>query len=177
MPHTVWSMIATTPWWIYLVFFCAIRISFLITKPRVLNIKPFYMASLPLFVFAILACYFLPPSKQAWLISLPLLMGGSLFGFIRSKWHGIKAIANKPQLLFPGSKFMFIIVVGLFIARQYFAFYSSRSVFDWMQAYGHDILLPLYAFSIGIILSQLFYFRHLIQYGPYATQDDLKGTT
>lgn len=177
MPHSFWLMIATTPWWIYLFFIYLIRISLFVTKPRLMTIKPLYYMVLPLFAFMLIACYLIPPTNKALLFTVPVFMIGSLFGIVRAKWQGVKAVTDKQQLFLPGSWLMFIIVIGLFLTRQYLIYHGDFNLMEWMKTDGSAVLLPLYAFSIGINVSQLAYFRRLIQRGPYATPDDLNVLT
>ena len=177
MPHSFWLMIATTPWWIYFFFIYLIRISLFVTKPRLMAIKPLYYLALPLFICMLIACYIIPPDKNALLFAVPLFMMGSLFGVVRAKWQGIKAVTDKQQLFLPGSWLLFVVVIGLFITRQYLMYHGDFSLIDWIKTHGSSALLPLYAFTIGINVSQLAYFRRLIRRGPYATTNDLNALT
>lgn len=175
MPHSFWLMIATTPWWLYLLLYYLLSISFLATKPRLVNIKPMYYACMPLIIFTFIACYIAPPSHQALILALPLFLIGSLYGVTRAKWQGIRAVAELKRIFLPGSWLMFIVIIGIFGARQYVTFKLDINLLHWIKTHGHDYLLPLYAFSIGICTSQLVYFRHLLQRGPFITQEELKA--
>jgi len=175
MQHSFWFMIATTPWWVYLLLFCAARVSLLITQPRLISIKPLYFASLPLIVFALVASYVVPPSKEALLFAIPLLAIGGLLGILRPKWQGVRARLHTQQLLLPGSWVMFIGILLLFVARQYAVYHAGIDMLDWAKTHGQHFLLPAYMFAIGITGSQLWYFRHLLKNGPYVTHEELKG--
>ena len=98
MPHKFWFLIATTPWWMYLALLSLLHMSFLLTKPRIVDLKPYYVSFSSLLFFLGLTCYLVPPNEKSLTLTLPLLIAGSIAGIMSARLRGVKAIEDQYKL-------------------------------------------------------------------------------
>lgn len=175
MAHKFWYIVATTPWWIYLLFFSLIRFSLILTKPRIVSLKTHYLSFFSLFVFLGIACYVFPPKVEGLFLTFPSFIAGGVFALLITRISKVKAIVNEHKIFLPGSWWLLFFILAIFFVRQTLYFYYDQ--FDWVnwiKLYGPIYLLPLYGFSVGANLTQLIYYRRILKKGPYATEKELE---
>lgn len=160
--------IASTPWWFYVLVVLVVKLAFIATKPRLVEIKklfvmPIVFISISILIFAY--TYKINPTTIG--IWLSTLMAGTLLGFLHFRFLKIKAVKEKAALYFPGSKSLFVLILVLFAARYYFNTHLNIDPQTLLQPATLARLIPLYGFFTGVFIGKAWYALRCVKVGPF----------
>jgi len=170
MNISIWETIASTPWWVYLVFGMLIRAGWLATKPNVITLRNLYFYPIMLFAFSVVAV-FATMTVNATMIMLWLMAAflGSGLGWLQFRMQKIVAIKNEKKLHIPGTWSLLIIILVLFTLKHYFNFQLSINTESIQQPNVMASVIFLYGLFTGIFAGRLIYAVRCVRVGPYFT--------
>ena len=172
MTRSVWEMIASTPWWMFLLFGYLIYIGFLATKPSIVSTKKLFVMPTIATLFATAALIYIIQWHKADILILGFsIVCGFMFGWLQLYLTNIKAIKNEPALYLPGSWTLMIFIIFLLIAKFYFGEKLNLYYQIFLNSQFSALLILFYGLSIGLFIGRFLIIMRRIKYGPYTSSN------
>ena len=166
--YAFWQIIATTPWWAYLLLMYIVNIGFAARRPRYLHYNQLIIAPSVLTTLFLLTFYHLLPWQlvylAVWGAMIPL---GAVLGWLQYKHLKIKAIRHTAKLYIPGTWSVLIIMVLLFSLKYYLGLKISFDATTLQQPKYIWSLVTAYGLFTGLFLGRAFYAQRCLQMGPF----------
>lgn len=178
MSHSIWQVIANTPWWVFFLFVYLIRVSYVATKPRIIPLKS--MLILPS-IFVTLSIFGLANiiklDSYNILLWLAALLVGSSLGWLQFYALKIKAIKEGNKIYIPGTWSVFFIVLTIFSIKYYFNVELALDPASIAASKYGPIFILMYGLFTGLFFGRLAYSIRCVKSGPYLSEPlTLKST-
>jgi hypothetical protein len=175
MSNSIWQIIASTPWWVFVIFFYLLRMGYLATKPRVITLSAMLMFPLLLAMGSFTTIfYYLSFTLDHILIWVAGFLLGIGLGYIHYRFLNIKAISNTQSLYITGSWSLLLIILLIFGIKYYFGYEIAINPNLFAQKEYAFSLLALYGMLTGFFAGRLSYAANCLKNGPFLTEEELQ---
>jgi hypothetical protein len=168
MNDSIWQMIASTPWWAFVLFAYLLYVGYLASKPSTLPLRNLMFASVVFVTISIVAMIALVKPNTADLACwATMLLLGTGTSWLHYRLLKIKAIKDQKQLQMPGTYNVIILVLATFTAKYYYG-YNINFRPDMFQDPSYALaIMSFYGFFTGAMVGRIYYTMHTIKYGPF----------
>lgn len=164
--------IASTPWWVFVLFAYLVRLGFAARKPRYIPFRNLFF--LPA-IFVVISLFglseligFTEKNMGIWIAALLI---GSVLGWLHFYFIKIKAVKNEATLYLPGTWSLLIIILALFTSKYFFGFQLAIDPQLLQQEKYLIIWLSLYGLFTGLFFGRAMYAIRCLRRGPYMTNN------
>lgn len=158
MTPTIWSRIAETPWWVYLIYLYIFLLGVTASKPRLVSFNQITFFPIVFLLFSIfLFVKFSEPSLHNLFYWIAPASLGIFLGWFHFRIHRITFLDTEKKFLIPGSWNMLIIIIGVLIAKYGFG-YAFENLPAYLQKAKHQtFLIASYGMMTGLLFGRAVY--------------------
>lgn len=166
----IWEILHKTPWWIFILFFCLLKVGIKGTKSRTMRIRHLYIAPAIFLEMSLQSLFSVFP--QIWL-TYTLYIGSVTIGIVIG-WM----LARRLELHFdhiyhtikiPGSFMILILMMSIFFSKYHFAYSLATNPEILSKAAFTTFHLIFSGLTIGLLLGRTgcYLFRNKKSYHEY----------
>lgn len=131
MTYPIWSAIAETPWWMFLMATSLIYIAYFSTKPRSFAFRPFIINQCLYIAFLTITLFFVSQINTSNLLLFGSFLSiGTMLGWMHYRFNGIHVNKATLQINMPGSWILFLLILSAIPAKYYFLGSSNIDLLD-----------------------------------------------
>lgn len=163
MHHSIWQAIASTPWWVAILFIYAACIGYRATKPYEIPLRNLMLSACLLSgLTAIALSTHIPPTPANLGVWANMMLFGAGISWLHLRIKQVKISPDGKRLEMPGSWNIFLIMIVILVIKYYMGFQFSLS-------FNPDLLkspkiaftlMALYGLFTGSFLGRIAYARH-----------------
>ncbi|MDN3505833.1 MAG: hypothetical protein P0S96_01220 [Simkaniaceae bacterium] len=152
--ETIITMLRSTPWWVYLLFFYVLYIGIRALKPRTFSVNKLFIV--PLIVLALTIWNLIDKFESfkdllIWALFIPIGFAAG-WGIVQS--FKIRGDHKKLLIRMPGSPFILVLLLFVFVIRYFFGYMKATT--PDIGPVLHSLDLAFSGIFLGLFIGRLF---------------------